>query len=387
MRPLITIAAIVFSTLLCAQAPALIPYQAIARNAAGEPIASSALNARFTIHDATATGPNVWQEMQTVSTSALGLFTSQLGSSVPLTSVDWSDGAKFLQVELDFGNGFLEIGTQQLVSVPYALYAGNVHLQVSEVGDTLFVGDGSFVIVPGISDANQSGGDGTTTGTTLHTCGTLNVHNADLTYGSMTDQEGNVYKTIVIGTQEWMAENLNTNIYRNGDLITTGLSNSQWENTINTQVGAWAYMNDDPAVACPYGKLYNWFACVDDRQLCPLGWHIPSDEEWTLLRTYLGGLAQAGGKMKSIGTIEEETGLWYGPNLNATNSSGFSGLPGGAKDFNGEYNGFEYGASWWSSTQSWTDLAYFNSLTNYIGDAIENSYYMQLGLSVRCLRD
>ena len=236
MRLILTSLALLISAILFAQAPALIPYQAIARNAAGEPLASSTLNARFTIYDGTATGTNVWQELQTVSTSALGLFTVQLGSSVPLTSVNWASGSKFMQVEIDLGSGFVDIGTQQLLSVPYALHAGSVHLDVSATGDTLFVGDGSFVIVPGISDANNTGSS--TTGTTLHSCGAVNVHNPDLTYGSMTDQEGNVYKTIVIGTQEWMAENLNTSIYRNGDAIVTGLNNASWTNTIS---GAWAY--------------------------------------------------------------------------------------------------------------------------------------------------
>jgi len=114
-----------------AQAPALIPYQAIARNAAGEPLASSTLNARFTIHDGTATGTNVWQELQTVSTTALGLFTVQLGSSVALSSVNWATGAKFMQVEIDLGQGFLDIGTQQLLSVPYALHSASASIALS----------------------------------------------------------------------------------------------------------------------------------------------------------------------------------------------------------------------------------------------------------------
>ena len=336
MRLTLTTLALLISTILFAQAPALIPYQAIARNAAGEPLASSTLNARFTIHDGTATGTGVWQELQTVSTSALGLFTAQLGSSVALTNVNWSNGAKFMQVELDLGSGFVDIGTQQLLSVPYALHAGSVHLNVSATGDTLFVGDGSFVIVPGISEANNNtnGGGGTTTGTTLHSCGAPNVHNPDLTYGSMTDQEGNVYKTIVIGTQEWMGENLNTSIYRNGDLIPTNLDDAAWS---TTNSGAWAYCNNDESFACPYGKLYNGYTCADSRGLCPLGWHMPADPDWTILINYLGGEAIAGGRMKTTGTIDAGTGFCYAPNVEASNSSGFSGLPGGARDLNGDY--------------------------------------------------
>jgi len=377
-----------------AQAPALIPYQAIARNAAGEPLASSTLNARFTIHDGTATGTNVWQELQTVSTTALGLFTVQLGSSVALSSVNWATGAKFMQVEIDLGQGFVDIGTQQLLSVPYALHsasaasalsAGDGISNVSLTGDSLFLNNGSFVIIPGISEANNGG----STGTTAHTCGAPNIHNPNLNYGSMTDQEGHVYKTIVIGTQEWMAENLNTSIYRNGDAIPTGLSNADWSNTINTQQGAWAYYNNDVSYACPYGKLYNWYACVDSRNLCPLGWHVPTDAEWTVLTNYLGGETIAGGKMKTTGTSEATTGLWYGPNTEATNSSGFSGVPGGVRILTVGYFAFGGGGSWWSSSSSelGSNYAGARNLGYSNGSAYRYDYFKSDGLSVRCLMD
>ena len=399
MKNLITLLVFtIFSVTLFSQAPALIPYQAIARDGAGQPFSSSTLNARFTLHDITATGTVVWQELQTVSTSALGLFTAQLGSSVSLAGVNWATGAKFMQVEIDLGNGFVDIGTQQLMSVPYALYAGSVQLNVSETGDTLFVGDGSFVVVPGISEANNTHGGGeTTTGSTVHSCGAQNVHNPNLSYGSMTDQEGNVYKTIVIGTQEWMAENLNTSIYRNGDAIPTGLSNSQWQNT--TQ-GAWAYYNNDASYACPYGKLYNWYACVDPRGLCPTGWHVPSDAEWNVLVKYLDPAADttceycsqsaiAGAMMKSAGTIEGGDGYWYAydSSVEGTNSSGFSGLPGGYRSDLGEYVGMGFNGYWWSSSQfdsygAWTRRLDFNYAT--VGRYFTNARF---GWGVRCLRD
>jgi len=386
MRLTLTTLALLLSAMLNAQAPALIPYQAIARNAAGEPLASSTLNARFTIHDGTATGTSVWQELQTVSTSALGLFTAQLGSSVSLANVNWANGAKFMQVELDFGSGFIDIGTQQLLSVPYALHAGSVHLDVSATGDTLFVGDGSFVIVPGISEANNNsnGGGGTTTGTTLHTCGAPNVHNPDLTYGSMTDQEGNVYKTIVIGTQEWMAENLNTSIYRNGDTIATGLDDLTWSITTS---GAWAYYSNEASNACPYGKLYNWYTCMDSRGLCPVGWHVPSDGEWTVLTDFLGGEAVAGGKMKTTGTVEAGTGLWNAPNTVATNSSGFSSTPSGDRYNDGIFYNVGNVAYWWSSSEIDANLSWGRGL-NVLSESISRfEDYTVAGFSVRCLRD
>ena len=124
MRYAFSILLLAFSIVLCAQAPALIPYQAVVRDALGQPLANANVNARFTIHDGTANGASLWQELQTVSTNALGLFTVQLGSSVSLNNVNWAGGAKFMQVEVDLGSGFVDIGTQQMLSVPYALFAG-----------------------------------------------------------------------------------------------------------------------------------------------------------------------------------------------------------------------------------------------------------------------
>jgi uncharacterized protein (TIGR02145 family) len=376
---------IVFSVLqflLRAQAPALIPYQAIARNAAGEPLASSTLNARFTIHDGTASGTNVWQELQTVSTTSLGLFTVQLGSSVALTGVNWANGAKFMQVEIDLGQGFVDMGTQQFLSVPYALYgnaAGNGFAGVSAIGDTLYLANGNYLVVPGISLANDG-----FEGTSEHTCGASNLHNPELSYGSMYDYEGNVYKTIVIGTQEWMAENLNTSFYRNGDAISTSLDNASWKNTTS---GAWAYYMDDASYACPFGKLYNWYACVDPRELCPVGWHVPTDAEWSVLTTYLGGEVVVAGKMKTTGILAAGTGFWGAPNTAASNSSGFSAAPGGYRLYTGDYWELSFTGYWWSSSESNADRAFCRNLLHIDGYSFLSDVQKPSGLSVRCLRD
>ena len=132
-----------------------------------------------------------------------------------------------------------------------------------------------------------------------HSCGADSVHNPNLTYGNMTDQEGNVYKTIIIGSQEWMAENLKTSVYRNGNAIDNIIDDNQWSSLTS---GAWASCINDSQYDCPYGKLYNWFAVADSRYLCPTGWHVPTDDEWTTLTDYLGGEEVAGGKMKTTGT-------------------------------------------------------------------------------------
>lgn len=156
------------------------------------------------------------------------------------------------------------------------------------------------------------------------TCGAASVHNAALTYGTMTDQDGNVYKTIQIGTQTWMAENLKASHYRNGEPIALVTDSTAWS-ALSTGAACW-YNNDSATYNCPYGKLYNWYAVTDARSVCPTGWHVSTDAEWTVLKDNLAGPAVAGGKMKSTGTS-----YWLSPNTDADNSSGFSGLPGGAR--------------------------------------------------------
>jgi uncharacterized protein (TIGR02145 family) len=211
----------------------------------------------------------------------------------------------------------------------------------------------------------------------------------------MVDQQGNTYKTILIGNQQWMAENLKTSIYRNGDAITGSLSNAEWANTAANSQGAWAYFNNDAQYVCPYGRLYNWFACVDSRGLCPVGWHIPTDAEWTTLINYLDSAADggnvfpntAGGKMKSIGTVASGDGYWETPNDGATNSSGFSGLPAGQRYGVGGYNFLAVGAFWWGSTNADSLYATSRYLTYANGTAFSGNEGMRFGMSVRCLRD
>jgi uncharacterized protein (TIGR02145 family) len=209
------------------------------------------------------------------------------------------------------------------------------------------------------------------TGISQHTCGTEGVHNPDLTYGSMTDQEGNVYRTIAIGSQVWMAENMKTSTYRNGDPILNLTVNSEWQNTIE---GAWAHYNNNSVFDCPYGKLYNWYAVDDPRDLCPMGWHVPNDAEWTVLSNFLGDQNLAGGKMKS-------TALWNVHWL-STNESGFSGAPGGSRLVNGNFNYVGDHGYWWASSASSSYRLFSAS-----GQVSQTSNSWSHGFSVRCVRD
>jgi uncharacterized protein (TIGR02145 family) len=215
-----------------------------------------------------------------------------------------------------------------------------------------------------------------------HSCGATNVHNPNLNYGSMTDQEGNVYKTIVIGTQEWMAENLKTSIYRNGDLILTDLDNATWS---STNSGAWTFYNNDSQYECPYGKLYNFYAVQDSRHVCPNGWHEPVEAEWTLLSDSLGGFGFSGGKMKTTGFQ-----YWNSPNTDATNESGFSSLPGGERysDFNGTFTLIGWAGNWWSSSDNFFSSTASIRNQKSLSGAFESFVISKRnGVSVRCLKD
>jgi uncharacterized protein (TIGR02145 family) len=163
----------------------------------------------------------------------------------------------------------------------------------------------------------------------------------------ITDAEGNSYKTVYIGTQQWMAENLKVTKYSDGSTIPNITDDTQWQN--NT-TGAWAYYNNDAANNPKYGKLYNWYAVSKttngNKNVCPTGWHVPTDAEWTVLTDYLGGASVAGGKMKEVGSTN-----WLYPNTEATNISLFTGLPGGYRGYGGSYNGIGYYGDWWSSSE------------------------------------
>jgi uncharacterized protein (TIGR02145 family) len=199
----------------------------------------------------------------------------------------------------------------------------------------------------------------------------------------ITDVEGNRYKVVNIGTQVWMAENLKTVKYNDGTKIPKITDNIQWSN-LNT--GAWCYYNNDAANNSKYGKLYNWYAVSKitngNKNICPTGWHVPTAAEWTDLQDYLGGETVAGGKMKEVGTIS-----WNSPNIYATNTSFYTGLPGGCRYFNGSYNSIGFSGFWWSSTENLMANAWSYYLNTYNGSASRFYSVMSCGFSVRCLRD
>ncbi|NBW43517.1 MAG: hypothetical protein EBR29_06860 [Sphingobacteriia bacterium] len=201
---------------------------------------------------------------------------------------------------------------------------------------------------------------------------------------TVSDVDNNTYNTVQIGTQCWTKSNLKVSKYRNGDNIPTGLSNSAWQNTTS---GAYAIYNNDPVNDGLYGKLYNHYAVMDSRGLCPTGWHVPTDAEWTTLDNHLGGPVVAGGALKSTAT-QPTPGGWNYPNMGATNSSGFTALPGGLRGVSGVFDLISDLGFWWSSSVSSAPVAWSRWLSLYTGSIYrEDSYSRTVGFSVRCCRD
>ena len=209
--------------------------------------------------------------------------------------------------------------------------------------------------------------------------------------GDPLEYQGYDYETVQIGEQCWFAENLRSESYQSGDLIPANFSDSDWWNTSSGAVAVYGEGNagcnnyspngdacDEAWSLSEYGRLYNWYAVDDARGLCPSGWHVPSDGEWTVLTDHLGGASVAGGQMKS-------SYGWYNGG-NGSNSSGFSGLPGGLRDyFGGFYNAGQLGF-WWSSSPNgqtaWNRILYYE---HGIVDLYDD--FMRFGFSVRCIKD
>lgn len=185
---------------------------------------------------------------------------------------------------------------------------------------------------------------------------------------------------LTICCQSWMTTNLDVDRYRNGDPIPHVTDPAAWA-VLTT--GAYCYYNNDSATyAADYGKLYNWYAVNDPRGLAPEGWHVPTHFEWTTLTDCLGGLSVAGGLMKETGTTH-----WLSPNTDATNFSGFTGLPGGSRNGVGTFGSFGYYGGWWSSTE-YSSVNAWGRFLDYSSGFVYVSYdYKQNGFSVRCLRD
>jgi uncharacterized protein (TIGR02145 family) len=441
-----TIFSMLITAFLCAQAPQGIPYQAVMRNADGSVMASSSVSLTFMIHDATANGNVVYQESHTLTSNAQGLVSCVVGNGVVsqgnFANINWGGGAKFLQVMM----GGTDLGTQQMLSVPYALHsasadnatnaetAANGFSNVSQTGDTLYMANGNFIIVPGISAANYpsqvlgctnaqacnynfaatlddgscslqgatcndgnanttndmidvncqclgitggSGGTGAQLLPGIATCSTQMISVTGCGGQTSLTYDGRTYDLVEIGGQCWFADNLATDQYRNGDLISPN---------IGSTIGAFTYYDNAIINDSIYGKLYNWYATVDSRGLCPSGWHVPSDCEYMFLESSIGltpDVLEYATWRSTLGDHLKSTELWFLPN-NSDNSSGFTAVPGGY--WGGGFLALGQGCIFGTSTEWDGGSAWYRMMST--GNGIARSTGGKgSGYSIRCLKD
>lgn len=195
----------------------------------------------------------------------------------------------------------------------------------------------------------------------------------------VSDIDGNIYHTVIIGNQIWLAENLKTTRYNDGTPVPLVTDNTGWINLITP---AYCWYDNDITRKDPYGALYNWYA-VHSGNLCPTGWHVPSDSEWTALTDFLGGESTAGGKLKEAGTSH-----WDTPNTGATNESGFTALPGGFRGAQGIWYNIGYWGQYWTSTSPYESVAYYRMMASdseVVDNGKGNAIRRLCGGSVRCI--
>jgi uncharacterized protein (TIGR02145 family) len=364
------------------QGPQSINYQAIARDTSGAILTNQDISVRITILKDSIGGSVVYQETHSVGVNSYGLINLAIGTGTVISGIfseiGWDTAKHYLKVEIDpdAGSNYFDFGTTQLISVPYALeskHSSSLTL-TDENGNTynIKVDTSGNIIAEEI--------------VTEWLCG-----------DSLLDtRDGKVYSIVLIGTQCWMAENLNIGTKINS-------TTSGYQQTDNDTIEKYCY-NNDLAQCEIYGGLYEWVEAMQyitaegAQGICPSGWHIPTDNEWKILEGTVDsqypvgdpewdneswrGL-DAGGNLKETGTAH-----WNSPNTGATNISGFTAFPGGFRDIiNGSFNYLGYFGFFWSSSQYDAGSAWSRSLYYTLASVYRNYYYKDYGFSVRCIKD
>ena len=469
-------------SLILAQAPNLMSYQAVIWDGSGNLVAEKMVSIKISILQGSVAGAAVYAETHRIQTNVNGLVSLLIGGGTSVTGkisdINWGGGSFFLKTETDptGGANFSIIGTTQLVSVPYAIHSNTSNNLVTPTpglpGQILTADkDGKPTWVstyPTINTTNSSnitsntavsGGNVTSDGGAPITArgvvwstfpnptvslstktnngtglGTFSASLSGLTsnttyygrafatnsvgtgYGNeisftttagltmnipctgtptVKDIDGNSYNTVQIGTQCWTKENLKVTKYNDNSAIpleATGSINgisTKWQTLTNGSYSIYANEISTGTNATIYGFLYNWYAAKgiatigsnNFKNICPIGWHVPTDGEWTILTNFLGGDV-AGGKMKQSGTT-----LWNAPNTGADNSSGLSVLPAGSRNSDGSYYGIRSNAFFWSSSEDGNNYGCYRNMILNNSNVSRYINYKSAGASVRCLRD
>ncbi len=356
------LAAIILAITTMAQAPQGINYQTVIRDGDGNILPDTEISLQMTIRTGAPDGAVVYAETHDATTNAFGLVNLVIGYGVPQSNafadINWGNAEKYLEtaIDLDGSGSYTIIGVTQFLSVPYAFESNHSR------SITLMDENGNEYEV------------------SVDTLGNLfaGLIIEDWVCGNpFTDtRDGKSYETVQIGDQCWMSENL---------AYLPEVSPSSQGNNTDPYYYVYNYQGSDVTLAKAtanyqtYGVLYNWPSSLD---ACPADWHLPADAEWTALTTYLGGEGVAGGKMKEIGTSH-----WNSPNTGATNSCGFTGLPGGYRLTSGTFNYVGDFGYFWSSSEYSTTNAWSRYMYNYTDNADSYNGTKGYGHSVRCLKD
>jgi uncharacterized protein (TIGR02145 family) len=398
MKKLYLIIALIATTVILAQAPQGFNYQATVRNNSGQLVLNQNVLVKFNIYQNSATGTLVYSENQSATTDDLGHINLVVGQGTATTAtfstINWGSGSYYLGIELNSGNCYLTMGTTQLLSVPYALYAnsaGNNQAATPNLASVLAVNNGANNLqIKNLADPTDPQ-DAVTKSYLATQIAQLQAQITALQNASIAP-----LPNVTIGTQVWSTNNLEVTTYRDGTPIPQVTDPAAWA---NLTTGAWCYYNHISANGVTYGKLYNWYAVAGihdndpntpNKILAPSGWRIPTYGEWTTLINYLDPAANggqsfpnvAGGKMKETGTLR-----WVSPNTGANNQSGFSGLPGGAFGGNTTFYGIGTNGNWWSLSELNTVNAWYVYINYDNTNAASNLASKTLGFSVRCIRN
>jgi uncharacterized protein (TIGR02145 family) len=385
MKKLFTLLALVITLITFAQVPQGFNYQATVRNSSGVLIVNQNVLVKFNVLQNSANGTIVYSENQSANTDDLGHINLVVGQGTATTgtfsTINWGSGSYYLEIELNIGSGYVAMGTTQLLSVPYALYANSSASSTPQ----------------NLNSVLNAGNSANTTkiinlGDPVNPKDAVNKEYVDakilllqnyINTLPVTDVDGNTYLPVTICNQTWTKSNLNVTHYRNGDVIPQVTDPTQWA---NLTTGAWCYYNNDPANGAIYGILYNWYAVNDPRGLAPQGWHVPTAAEWSSLTNCLGDASVAGEKLKSTST------LWQSPNI-ATNVSGFTALPAGYRSNQGDF--YNKNDEFWISLNNtffnpalYKNLRYnLRTINAYNLFGYYNHFTEKAGVSIRCIKD
>ena len=390
--------AVLLTASLFAQSPQKISYQAVIRDAGNHLVISTQVGMQISILQGSESGTAVYIETQTPSTNENGLVTIKIGEGTQVSvgafaDINWSVGPYFIKTETDPDpagglTGYSITGTSQLLSVPYALHAKTAENGFSgdyndlagkpvKIGD--FTGDINNKVISNLSDpvnpvdaANKAYVDKLGS----------DMREVALSTGDLvSDFDGNTYKTVKIGSQTWLLENLKTTHFLNGDLIPTTSPVNLDITSEGSPVYQWP-VNGNESEVDDYGRLYTWYTLTDPRGVCPLGWHVSSNAEWEEMVYFLGGAGVAGAKLKEAGEVHWESG-----NV-ATNSSGFTALPGGFRGENGTFNWLHNSGYFWTTTEANASTAYRPAmLSNWENIDMGSVSGKSAGQSIRCVKN